>query len=193
MNGILDLHDNNNTNNRMAAITKYIIDEVMHPKKGDEFLILDPYIDPMNDIYEPLEKKAYDQILWVRIINELCVSMDLGVIRIIVKQAINVPLLIQAYPVFIPHRERPNCQILVVRYPDPDERNHSQSNQYFPKKLHDRWLLKKTHTPIGLHIGPSFNNLEKDVTMTTFDYQTLNLAIKRFDDIWQKANQMKIR
>lgn len=188
MNGILDLQlENDHIVERMDRITNFIVYEVLLPQINDEFLIIDRYLNPHFDVLQPFDSRIYDERLWSKVINELCLGARSGTVRIIYRHARNSRD--QNYPVTLlyPEHELSNCRIQMIGYP---ERN----NRFFPARLHDRWLLKKSSKPIGLHIGSSLDNHthERDLTITVFDDETLNIAIERFEHIWNVANNIAV-
>lgn len=172
---------------RIDEIQFYIVNFFQGKIKPDDtFFILDPYLDPYEMIYEPLQKKMIDSSPYLKILYELYESQSSIGFKIITDM--NLTILKNSLPKEERDRhlyakffiENEKGRIEILRYP-------SKSSKY-PDKLHDRWIILKSADHVcGLHLGPSLGDYsEKDFTITTFNCDSAKTAEQRFEEIWHR-------
>lgn len=151
----------------------------------DEFYIMDPYLDPVEEIQKPFSEEKAENEIWSNLLAELAIS-GACVFKIITTREFTNELRTKTNPPYdIP-----------FLYPDQDvtiEACKYIETKYCELSLHDRYILKKNGTEcIGLHIGPSLSGIvNKDVSITLYDAEGAAAALESFIDIWEQCKKNK--
>ncbi len=167
-----------NPQKRIQDIVLFIDD--FFDKKGPyEYFIMDPYFNVESFLKLPFESNKIDENIWSNLIVML--SDDGASFQIITNDEISL----DKEPTKIRFPENESVNILAVYYPN--------CKMYEDYKLHDRYILRKLDTEIkGLHIGPSLSDIHnKDVTITAFDDESAEDALRNFREIWTECERTK--
>ena len=174
---------------RQKALVEYIFACALPPNTGDEYLILDPFVEfdekvisALNGGKEEREENAY---IWF--------LLQLGMLGEVIKVRLLSKKLPSRSLVRLDHK---NIFLIPIESIDGrmevhasyySERQLDESYSKLPRKLHDRWILRITgDTVSGLHLGGSLTDIfSKDITITCFDDKTVKDAKQRFEDIWR--------
>jgi len=151
--------------------------------------IVDPYLDPVRDIYYPFSKNETDDNIWSYFLSYLIEDLKNGKIMILTSfDLTQLGKLIPgklSYPFDIKH-SLGSCQVLISKI-------LKGRGVKSPDELHDRLILLEGTKQLGFHIGPSLTNLErKDCTITKFESKKIKDSINRIKDIWEMSLKIRV-
>ena len=144
---------------------------------SDIYKIIDPYLDPLLHLQEPIEKNILEENIWTLFISMMDdFKLEIRLITCELTKYVKNPT--YSHPIKFPINTASNLSVYICRF---------KNGEYKNIHLHDRWILKKSHNDelSGLHIGPSLTDLRnKDVTVTFFSDKIIKDVCNRFDELW---------
>jgi len=177
---------------RQKEIVKHILEDFLPPQPGDEFIVIDPFIEfteaELTSLIKGTRLREWNTYLWFLL--EIGLITERGKVRMLSKKHSSRGLTrLSTQNIFMIPVESIDGE-LDVRLSFYTDREIDDSFSNLPRKLHDRWILRKRdNSTTGLHLGGSLTDIDgKDVTLTTFTDDTAALAAERFEDLWRKAS-----
>jgi len=170
---------------RLEDIPDYIVTHFQGSLTGNPIVyIVDPYLDPLNMLYEQIRSRRFDSKLYVKTLKSLH-DINQGIEFKVITDFDIEPLKEQLPKDGTPYNyakffiSGASGKVEVVKYPSKTGK--------FPNVLHDRWfILKGRDSFFGLHFGPSLDDYTgKDVTVTEFDSISATETGIRFENIWK--------
>ncbi len=168
---------------KMEDVKDFIALELF-PVGGDAYYIMDPYLDVVASIQEPLVKSEIEASIWSWLMADLCTPG--ANFQIITRMPVDGIIKKSEFPPYslVGNNLPGNPDIQVCKYID---------TKYCSMGLHDRFIVHCCEGKFkGVHVGPSLADIrDKDVSVTIYTEDAARAAHQAFNNIWEACIKNK--